>query len=214
MQRRKSPTTFGYLLFMTGGGLLFRLLKLRMDGDIFNKDNESFPQEQRLLENEYSINLPAEYLFRGKRFRSWINIINPFRGTLVGGSPGAGKFYFVIRHIITQHIAKGFAMLIYDFKYDDLSKIAFNALRRHGGRRLYVINFENIMHRSNPLEPETMLDITDAMEAARTIMLGLNPEWIKKQGNFFVESPINFITALIWFLKKYQGVANTALCRM
>jgi type IV secretory pathway TraG/TraD family ATPase VirD4 len=123
----------------------------------------------------------------------------------VGGSPGAGKSYFVIRHIITQHIQKGFAMLIYDFKYDDLSKIAFNALSRHGGRAFYVINFENIMHRSNPLEPDTMQDITDAMESARTIMLGLNREWIKKQGDFFVESPINFITALIWFLKKYEG---------
>lgn len=200
-----TSTAFGYLLFMTGGGLLFRMLKLRLDGDIFNKENESFPQEQRQLENEYSINLPAEYIFRGKNYKSWINIINPFRATLVGGSPGAGKSYFVIRHIITQHIQKGFAMLIYDFKYDDLSKIAFNALRRHGGRAFYVINFENIMHRSNPLEPDTMLDITDAMESARTIMLGLNREWIKKQGDFFVESPINFITALIWFLKKYEG---------
>jgi hypothetical protein len=198
-------TSFGYLLFMTGGGLLFRMLKLNLGGDIFNKENESFPQEQRLLENEYSINLPAEYVFRGKAFKSWINIINPFRGTLVGGSPGAGKSYFVIRHIITQHIAKGFSMLIYDFKYDDLSKIAYNALRQHGGRSFYVINFENIMHRSNPLEPQTMTDITDAMESARTIMLGLNREWIKKQGDFFVESPINFVTALIWFLKKYEG---------
>jgi hypothetical protein len=198
-------TTFGYLLFMTGGGLLFRLMKLQLGGDIFNKDNESFPQEQRLLQNEYSINLPAEYIFRGKSFKSWINIINPFRGTLVGGSPGAGKSYFVIRHIITQHIDKGFSMLIYDFKYDDLSRIAYNTLLKSGGRSFYVINFENIMHRSNPLEPETMTDITDAMESARTIMLGLNREWIKKQGDFFVESPINFITALIWFLKKYEN---------
>lgn len=198
-------TTFGYLLFMTGGGLLFRMLKLKLGGDIFNKDNETFPQEERLLENEYSINLPAKYQLKGKERSSWINIINPFRGTLIGGSPGAGKSYFVIRHIITQHIAKGFSMLIYDFKYDDLSRIAYNALREHGGRSFYVINFENIMHRSNPLEPDTMLDITDAMESARTIMMGLNREWIKKQGDFFVESPINFVTALIWFLKKYQS---------
>lgn len=197
-------TAFGYLLFMTGGGLLFRMLKLKLGGDIFNKENETFPQEERLLENEYSINLPAKYQLKGKERDSWINIINPFRGTLVGGSPGAGKSYFVIRHIITQHIAKGFTMLIYDFKYDDLSRIAYNALRHHGGRSFYVINFENIMHRSNPLEPDTMLDITDAIESARTIMLGLNREWIKKQGDFFVESPINFVTALIWFLKKYE----------
>ncbi|OCX54358.1 conjugal transfer protein TraG [Mucilaginibacter sp. PPCGB 2223] len=198
-------TAFGYLLFMTGGALLFRMLKLKLGGDIFNKENETFPQEERLLENEYSINLPAKYQLKGKERNSWINIINPFRGTLVGGSPGAGKSYFVIRHIITQHIRKGFSMLIYDFKYDDLSKIAYNALLKHGGRKFCVINFEKIMHRSNPLEPDTMTDITDAMEAARTIMLGLNREWIKKQGDFFVESPINFVTALIWFLKKYEG---------
>lgn len=197
-------SSFGYLLFMTGGGLLFRMLKLKLVGDIFNKENETFPQEERLLENEYSVNLPAKYQLKGTERDSWINVINPFRGTLVGGSPGAGKSYFVIRHIITQHIRKGFSMLIYDFKYDDLSKIAYNALREHGGRSFYVINFEQIMHRSNPLEPDTMQDITDAMESARTIMLGLNREWIKKQGDFFVESPINFVTALIWFLRKYE----------
>jgi len=198
-------TSFGYLLFMTGGGLLFRMLKLKLGDDIFNKENETFPQEERLLENEYSINLAARYQLKGKKRNSWINVINPFRGTLVSGSPGAGKSYFVIRHIITQHIRKGFSMLIYDFKYDDLSRIAYNALREHGGRSFYVINFEKIMHRSNPLEPDTMVDITDAIESARTVMLGLNREWIKKQGDFFVESPINFVTALIWFLKKYQG---------
>ncbi|GAB3916976.1 conjugal transfer protein MobC [Mucilaginibacter boryungensis] len=196
-------SSLGYILFMNGGGLLFRRLKLKLGGDIFNKENETFPQEERLLENEYSVNLPARYQLKGKERSSWINIINPFRGTLVGGSPGAGKSYFVIRHIITQHIAKGFSMLIYDFKYDDLSRIAYNALRKHGGRSFYVINFEKIMHRSNPLEPDTMQDITDAIESARTVMLGLNREWIKKQGDFFVESPINFVTALIWFLKKY-----------
>lgn len=200
-----ATTAFGYILFMTGGSLLFRMLKLKLAGDIFNTENETFPQEERLLENEYSVNLPAKYQLKGKERNSWINVINPFRATLVGGSPGAGKSYFVIRHIITQHIRKGFSMLVYDFKYDDLSRIAYNALREHGGRSFYVINFENIMHRSNPLEPDTMLDITDAIESARTIMLGLNREWIKKQGDFFVESPINFVTALIWFLKKYEG---------
>ncbi|HEY4325168.1 MAG TPA: conjugal transfer protein MobC [Mucilaginibacter sp.] len=198
-------SALGYLLFMTGGAMFFRILKLKLGGDIFNKENETFPQEERLIENEYSINLPAKYQLKGKERGSWINIINPFRGTLVGGSPGAGKSYFVIRHIITQHVAKGFSMLIYDFKYDDLSRIAYNALLRHGGRSYYVINFEKIMHRSNPLEPETMLDITDAMESSRTVMLGLNREWIKKQGDFFVESPINFVTALIWFLRKYEN---------
>jgi hypothetical protein len=203
-------TFTGYLLILTGGSRLSRLIKLNLMKDIFNRENESFPQEQRKLENEYSVNLPAEYHFKGKQHPSWINIINPFRGTLVLGSPGAGKSYFVIRHIIEQHIRKGFSMFIYDFKFDDLSRIAYNALLKYAKNykvkpTFYVIDFDRILHRCNPLLPHTMLDITDATESARTFMLGLNREWIRRQGDFFVESPITFITALIWYLKKHKG---------
>jgi len=205
-------TSLGYISILTGGTLLSRLLKFSFSKDIFNKYNESFPQEERLLENEYSINLPAAYTLKGKQRKSWINVINPFRSLLVIGTPGAGKSYFVVRHIITQHIRKGFTMFIYDFKYDDLSRIAYNTLLRHNNQykikpKFFVINFEDLSrsHRCNPLDPATMDDITDATESSRTIMLGLNRDWIKKQGDFFVESPINFVTAIIWFLKKHEG---------
>ena len=202
-------TALGYVLILTGGTWFSRLLRTKLAKDIFNKQNESFPQEERLLENEYSINLPAQYILKGAARRSWINIINPFRSLLVIGTPGAGKSYFVVRHVITQHIMKGFAMFIYDFKYDDLSRIAYNALRMHRNNykikpSFYVINFDQIYHRCNPLDPATMDDITDATESSRTIMLGLNRNWITKQGDFFVESPINFVTAIIWFLRKYD----------
>ena len=202
-------TSLGFLLFLSGISMIYRIINIHLDDDIFNKDNESFPQEERKLENEYSINLPAVYNLKGKKRNSWINIINPFRGSLVLGSPGAGKSYFVIRHIITQHISKGFSMFLYDFKFDDLSRIAYNALKQYTGKykvkpKFYAIDFENIKHCCNPLEPETMNDIMDAMESARIFMLGLNREWIKKQGDFFVESPINFVTALFWFLRKYK----------
>lgn len=202
-------TVSGYVMVLTGGTWLSRLIKLNMRKDIFNRNNESFPQEERLLENEYSINLPAHYILKGKIRKSWINFINPFRALLVIGTPGAGKSYFVIRHIITQHILKGFSMFIYDFKYDDLSIIAYNTLLRNSHQykiipKFYVIEFDRIMHRCNPLDPTTMEDITDASESSRTIMLGLNRDWIKKQGDFFVESPINFVTAIIWFLRKYE----------
>ncbi|WP_268225325.1 conjugal transfer protein MobC [Sinomicrobium oceani] len=203
-------TSIGYLLILSGGTLLSRIIKTKFNNqDIFNKENETFPQEERLLENEYSINLPAQYKLKDKIRKSWINIINPFRGLMVLGTPGSGKSYFVIRHVITQHIQKGFSMFVYDFKYDDLSKIAYNTWLKYKDRykvppKFYVINFDEIMHRCNPLEPSTMLDITDAAESARTILLGLNREWIRKQGDFFVESPINFLTAIIWYLRKYQ----------
>lgn len=204
-------TTLAYLALLAGGTWLSRYIQVTIGRDIFNELNESFPQEERLLQNEYSINLPAVYKLKGKARKSWINIINPFRSLLVIGTPGAGKSYFVIRHIITQHLQKGFTMFVYDFKYDDLSRIAYNTLRRYARKfpilpKFYVINFEDLSrtHRCNPLDPATMDDITDATESSRTIMLGLNRDWIKKQGDFFVESPINFVTAIIWFLRKYQ----------
>ncbi|WP_293310867.1 conjugal transfer protein MobC [Pedobacter sp. UBA5917] len=200
----------GYLMMVSSGAKISRIVKQGLQGDIFNHDNEAFPQEERLLENEYSVNLPAVYHYRGKPRKSWINLVNMFRGLLVVGTPGAGKSYFVIRHIISQHIKKGFSMFIYDFKYDDLSRIAWNMLKKYAKEYLvmpkfFVINFDRPLHRCNPLEPAAMHDITDATEASRTIMLGLNREWIKKQGDFFVESPINFLTAIIWYLRKYQG---------
>jgi hypothetical protein len=207
-----SVTLSGYLIALTGGIWLSRIIRDSLDDkDIFNRENETFPQEERLLENEYSINLPASYHLRKKKRSSWINIINPFRGLMVLGTPGSGKSYFVIRHVITQHLAKGFSMFVYDFKFDDLSRIAYNAWleNRHlyaKDSRFYLINFDDLTrsHRCNPLEPSAMTDITDAAESARTILMGLNREWIKKQGDFFVESPINFVTAIIWFLRKYK----------
>ncbi|MTH15893.1 conjugal transfer protein MobC [Flavobacterium sp. LC2016-01] len=207
-----SLCSLGYLTTLSGGTLLSRIIRRKLDSaDIFNKENETFPQEERLIENEYSVNLPARYHLKNKVRRSWINIINPFRGILVPGTPGSGKSYFVIRHVITQHIAKGFCMFIYDFKFDDLTIIAYNAWLKFRHLyavepKFYIINFDDLSrtHRCNPLDPTAMTDITDAAESARTILMGLNREWIKKQGDFFVESPINFLTAVIWYLRKYN----------
>jgi hypothetical protein len=207
-----SITGIGFILILTGGGMLTRIIKNKLKPDVFNKHNETFPQEERLIKNEYSINLPAKYNLKGRIRKSWINIINPMRGLLVIGSPGSGKSYFVVEHVIKQHIEKGFSMFIYDYKYDDLTKLAYNYYLKHHDKypvppTFYVINFDDLAHshRCNPLDPANMHDITDAVEAARVIMLGLNRSWLKRQGEFFVESPINFLTALIWFLRKYEN---------
>ena len=201
----------GYFAVLTGGGPLTRIAKNKLNQEVSNKANETFPQEERLLQNEFSVNLPARYRLKNGLRNSWINVINPMRGLLIIGSPGSGKSYFVIQHIIRQHIEKGFSMFIYDFKYDDLTKIAYNHLLRHQKAykiipSFYVINFDALEYsnRSNPINPTNMHDITDAVEAARVILLGLNRSLLKKQGEFFFESPIKFLVALIWFLRKYN----------
>jgi hypothetical protein len=201
----------GYILLLMSGLYISRLFKYNLMDDVFNNENESFMQETRLLQNEYSINLPTLFWYRKKRHNGWINIVNPFRATIVLGTPGSGKSYAVVNNFIRQQIEKGFAMYIYDFKFDDLSTIAYNHLLKHQDcykivPKFYVINFDDPRrsHRCNPINPSFMTDISDAYESAYTIMLNLNKTWIQKQGDFFVESPIILLAAIIWYLKIYK----------
>ncbi len=202
----------GYLCLLAAGVWLGRLMKQHLADDPFNNENESFEQESRYLCNEYSVNLPTRYYFHGQWRRGWINVVNPFRATMVLGTPGSGKSYAVVNSYIKQHIEKGFSMYIYDFKFDDLSLIAYNHLLRHLDAypvkpMFCVINFDNPRksNRCNPIAPEAMTDISDAYESAYTIMLNLNKTWIQKQGDFFVDSPIILLAAIIWYLKIYDG---------
>lgn len=202
----------GYIALMMAGVWISRLLKNNLMDDVFNMENESFMQETKLMENEYSVNLPTKFWYNKKEHKGWINIVNPFRATIVLGTPGSGKSYAVVNNYIKQHIEKGFSMYIYDFKFDDLSTIAYNHLLKHQDKyevkpKFYVINFDDPRksHRCNPLNPDFMTDISDAYEAAYTIMLNLNRSWIQKQGDFFVESPIILLAAIIWFLKIYEN---------
>jgi hypothetical protein len=204
--------TLGYIGLLMAGVWMHRLLNHNLMGDVFNMENESFQQETRLMQNEYSVNLPTKFYFKEKWNDGWINIVNPFRATIVLGTPGSGKSYAVVNNYIKQHIEKGFSMYIYDFKFDDLSTIAYNHLLKHTDKytvkpKFYVINFDDPRksHRCNPINPDFMTDISDAYESAYTIMLNLNRSWIQKQGDFFVESPIILLAAIIWYLKIYEN---------
>ncbi|WP_404984806.1 conjugal transfer protein MobC [Chryseobacterium sp. M5] len=205
-------TSLGYIFLMVAGVWMGRLLRTNLMDDVFNNENESFHQETKLMENEYSVNLPTKFYYKGKWNNGWINIVNPFRASIVLGTPGSGKSYAIVNNYIKQQIEKGFSMYIYDFKFDDLSTIAYNHLLKHRDKykvqpKFYVINFDDPRksHRCNPLNPDFMTDISDAYEAAYTIMLNLNRSWIQKQGDFFVESPIILLAAIIWYLKIYQN---------
>ena len=202
----------GYICLMMGGVWMSRLLKNNLMDDVFNTENESFMQETRLMENEYSVNLPTRFYYKKRWNKGWINVVNPFRASMVLGTPGSGKSYAIVNNYIKQQIEKGFAMYIYDYKFPDLSEIAYNHLLHHLDAykvkpQFYVINFDDPRksHRCNPINPAFMTDISDAYESAYTIMLNLNRSWIQKQGDFFVESPIILLAAIIWFLKIYEN---------
>ena len=204
--------SLGYIYLLMGGVWMSRLLKNNLMDDVFNTENESFMQETRLMENEYSVNLPTRFYYKKKWNNGWINVVNPFRASMVLGTPGSGKSYAIVNNYIKQQIEKGFAMYIYDYKFPDLSEIAYNHLLNHLDvykvkPQFFVINFDDPRksHRCNPINPAFMTDISDAYESAYTIMLNLNRSWIQKQGDFFVESPIILLAAIIWFLKIYEN---------
>ena len=203
--------TAGYICLLMGGLWMSRLMKHNLMEDVFNNENESFMQETKLMENEYSVNLPTRFYYKKKWQRGWINVVNPFRATIVLGTPGSGKSFAVVNNYIKQQIEKGYSMYIYDFKFSDLSTIAYNHMMNHQNGykvkpQFYVINFDDPRrsHRCNPIHPDFMSDISDAYESAYTIMLNLNKTWVQKQGDFFVESPIILFAAIIWYLRIYK----------
>ena len=202
----------GYICLLMGGLWMSRLLKYNLMEDVFNNENENYMQETRLLTNDYSVNLPTRFYYKKKWNKGWVNVVNPFRATIVLGTPGSGKSYAVVNNFIKQQIEKGYSMYVYDFKFPDLSMIAYNHLMNNldGYKvkpKFYVINFDDPRrsHRCNPIHPDFMTDISDAYESAYTIMLNLNKTWVQKQGDFFVESPIVLFAAIIWYLRIYQN---------
>ena len=203
----------GYVCLLLGGVWMSRLLKNNMMDDRFNEENESFMQETKLMKNEFSVNLPTRFYYKKRWNRGWINVVNPFRASIVLGTPGSGKSFAVVNNFIKQQIEKGFGLYVYDYKFPDLSLIAYNHMLNHAdsyGKNpptFCVINFDDPehSHRCNPIHPDFMSDIADAYESAYTIMMNLNRTWIQKQGDFFVESPIVLFAAIIWYLKIYEN---------
>jgi hypothetical protein len=206
-------TTAGYLLLMRGGSRLRRVLRVPWDPkDPFGRKRSGFPQEQRRIDHGLALSLRAEHRFNGKTMESWVNLVNPRRGILILGGPGSGKSRFIIEPLIRQLMSKGTAMFLYDFKYPALTGQVYRCFEANRAKypprtEFYCIQFNDLSrsHRCNLLAPDTLPWVSDALGAARTILLGLNRTWINRQGEFFVESPVNFLGALIWYLRKYQG---------
>ena len=185
--------------------------------DRFNFENESFQQSEALVANDYSVNIPMIYYWKRKMHRGWINIINPFRGTIVLGTPGSGKSFGVIDPFIRQHAAKGFAMMVYDFKYPTLAKTLFyqfcknrKAGRLPKGCGFRTINFTDVEYsdRINPIQRKYIPDLAAASETAATLLASLNKGGEKKGGSeaFFTNSAENFLAAIIYFFVNFHPV--------
>ena len=184
--------------------------------DRFNFENESFEQSEKKTETPYSVNIPMIYYFKRKMHKGWINIINPFRGTIVLGTPGSGKSFGIIDPFIRQHSAKGFAMMAYDYKFPTLAKTLFYQFckNRHYGNlpqgcSFRIVNFTDVEYsnRINPIQRKYIPDLAAASETAATLLASLNKGGGEKKGGseaFFTNSAENFLAAIIYFFVNFH----------
>jgi hypothetical protein len=203
-------TSLGYLSVIYGLGGITTVIRYNSYIRQFARDR-GFLQEERLIRTERSLNLPAKYQYNGRIRESWINIINPRRGVLILGSPGAGKSWFLIEPMIEQLIMKNRAVFVYDFKYPALTQFTYDRFvkyqRARGAIRFYSVNFSDLSrsHRCNLIDPTTLDHKSDAMAISQTILLGMKQAGASRQAEFFLQSSISYLAAIIWFLRNYNG---------
>lgn len=207
-------SVIGAVLINVAFDNISKRIKSNFMKDRFNLENESFEQSTKLINTEYSVNIPMKYYWKRKMFKGWINIINPFRGTLLIGTPGSGKSFSVVNSYIRQHSAKKFAMVVYDFKFPDLAKITYYnyLLNKKKGLisnyKFNVVNFSDVEHskRINPLKREYIEVLADATETSEALYESLQ-KGDRAGGNaeFFKTSAVNFLAACIYFFSRYEG---------
>ena len=208
----------GTMLVHQGLDGIAKYYNYKVGEDRFNFENESFLQSEALVANEYSVNIPMIYYWKQKMHKGWINIINPFRGTIVLGTPGSGKSFGIIDPFIRQHAAKGFSMMVYDFKYPTLAKTLFYQYckNRKAGKLpencgFHTINFTDVEYsdRINPIQRKYIPDLAAASETAATLLASLNKGGGEKKGGseaFFTNSAENFLAAIIYFFVNFHPV--------
>ena len=204
-------TMVGFGLYLLGAIALGRAINAIKAGTLA-EENDTFPQCERLIQNRFSINIPTTFQDKGRQHKGWINVVNPFRGTMVIGTPGSGKSYSVYGPYIRQMIQKGYSLFVYDYKFPDLTERVMNELldnyKAYGDKqpRMYIVNFDDPLysHRFNPIHPRYLQDPIDATEIAEVIMKNANKE-NGKGDDFFSLSARCYVDMLIWFLRIYEG---------
>lgn len=179
--------------------------------EAINDRMETFQQCEELMPTDDSINIPTTFQYKYKMHKGWINVINPFRATMVLGTPGSGKSFSVYGPFIEQMIGKGYSMFVYDYKYPDLTEIVYNEYIRNAHKypvepEFCVINFKDPRYslRCNPINPRYITDPADTTEIAEVVMLNVNKAAVEKE-DFFTLSAKMYLDALLWFLKLYEG---------
>ena len=192
-----AASIIGTILIHVALDNISKFLKEGLLKDRFNFENESFEQCQERQDNKYSVNIPMRYYYKGKFRKGWVNIVNPFRGTWVVGTPGSGKTFSIIEPFIRQHSAKGFAMVVYDYKFPTLAT------------KLYYHYKKNQKEGVNPIQQKYIGNLAAASETAETLLESLQKG--KKEGGggsdqFFQTSAVNFLAACIYFFVNYKRV--------
>lgn len=210
-----APSLYGVMMMNVALDNISKYFKDGLIKDKFNFENESFKQMENKDENQYSVNIPMRYYYRGKFRHGFVNIVNPFRGTFVVGTPGSGKTFSVIEPFIRQHSEKGFAMVVYDYKFPTLATKLYYQYKKNQhldkvpkGCQFNIINFVNVEYsrRVNPIQQKYIPNLAAASETAETLLESLQKGKKDSGGadQFFQTSATNFLAACIYFFVNYD----------
>lgn len=214
---------FGVFFTVIGADNISKIIKNGLGKDRWNVDEESFDQNREKVITDYSINIPYIFYFKKTFHNGWINI-NPFRGTLVIGTPGSGKSFGIILPAIRQFINKKFCMVIYDYKFPDLGKVAYyhytlmQKKDKNYKHKFAVINLNEVekSKRVNPLKREYVRSLAEAQEMAEAIVSSLQKGGGSGGGAdaFFTQSAINFLASCISFLANFENGQYSTLAHL
>lgn len=197
--------TYGYSIF-------FRQLQGGKE-----PEEDSFLQCDDLIQTEYSVNIPYHYTYKHKRHDAYINMVAPFRASMVMGVPGSGKSFAIYNKCIEDMVRKGFTIFLYDYKFPDLTEELLTEIyyqRRHEGLwekdkvkpKIYILNFDDPMksNRCNPIHHSYITDPADTTEIADLLFKNINKGSSKGGFDFFNESAKVYLDALAWLLANYD----------
>lgn len=144
-------------------------------------------------------------------------LAKPYRGTLVVAGPDSGKTTAIAAPMVAQFVQKNFAGLVYGADAALAAEVRHAAAvpRQLPGLREHLVQLRSLdfaqpaqSARVNPWHPSYIPSTAVAMQFAATLLGGIGHIGTKRGGDFFSETALKYLTAIILYYRNN----HPALC--
>ena len=151
--------------------------------------------EDQVIRKEYKVVMKT----RGKK----LILENIRRGISIIAAAGSGKTESVIYSLMAHFKKHKFCGVIHDYKNFEITEMAY-PLFQNSGNKFYIISFDPIHYRVNPIAPKYLPDEESVYEVSRVLLENLletNASDDNSTSRFFKDAVEGLISGLIWRLK-------------